>query len=196
MQVFAIRSKLDHKFIVPDYVDEDGTRVFLAWPTREEAQVGLEYHFEARTDADLWEIVELTKPVLNPSAPYTVVDLVNDSWGVAEEKGFHEGQDNGRDTTLKRLCLIHTEVSEAAQIVKRKWPSFRPGSSEREYAQIGSMEGLRADLAEELADVMIRIGDLALCCGIDGVQLARAIVAKHNKNLGRPKYYGTTKEES
>lgn len=129
----------------------------------------------------------MTKPV----SQYTVVDLVNDSWTIAEQKGFHEGQDGGRDCTLKRLCLIHTEVSEAAQIVKRKWPLVVSHISDVRCA----ME-CREEFAEELADVMIRIGDLALCCGIDGGMLARAIMAKHNKNMGRPKYYGTTKEVS
>lgn len=129
----------------------------------------------------------MAKPV--SVSQYTVVDLVNDSWHIAEEKGFHEGRDSGRSCTLLRLCLVHTEVSEAAQVVKRKWPEVVS-----EFSDVRKALEAREELAEELADAMIRIGDLAFCCGIDGGQLARAIMAKHHKNLSRPKYYGTPKE--
>lgn len=64
---------------------------------------------------------------MNKADPLADIDL-NGLWQMQqrihacmEEKGFHEGRTgNGRDDTLVRLCLIHTEVSEAADVVKKK----------------------------------------------------------------------------
>ena len=99
-------------------------------------------------------------------------------WRVMEEKGFHDGRGAGRDDTLVRLCLIHTEVSEAAQEVKRHW-SDSPSAD------------LRDRLADELADIVIRVADLAECVGVD---LEAHCVGKMLKNSLRPKNYGTPAE--
>jgi NTP pyrophosphatase (non-canonical NTP hydrolase) len=109
----------------------------------------------------------------------TIRDWQNAAWILAEEKGFHEGRmGTDRDTTLLRLCLVHTEISEAAQEVKRHWkgePSF-----EQKFV-----------FGEELADAVIRLLDLAECVGVD---LQSAIECKMEKNRGRPANYGTPKE--
>lgn len=98
----------------------------------------------------------------------------SECWRLAEQKGFHAGRGNSRDDTLVRLCLIHSEVSEAVQEVKRRGP-----------------EAAREQLAEELADVLIRVFDLAGCLEID---LNAAVAAKMAKNQARPHLYGTPME--
>lgn len=103
----------------------------------------------------------------------TIAELVRQSWQIAEDKGFHFGRDAGRDNTLLRLCLIHTEVSEAAQEVKRH------GTAD---------PAVRHRLALELADVLIRCADLAGCLDLD---LQEACLAKLEANRQRPHLYGT-----
>lgn len=99
-------------------------------------------------------------------------------WDGMEEKGFHTGrQPDGRDDTLVRLCLIHTEVAEASQEVKRHWLHSGPESDES-----------RERFAEEMADTVIRILDTCECTGVD---LEKAVAAKMEKNMKRPFLYGT-----
>ena len=97
-------------------------------------------------------------------------------WKLAEDKGFHDGRANwDRDDTLVRLCLLHTEVSEAAQLVKKRWADSPTAVDLREFG-------------EELADVFIRLADLCCCVGVD---LDGAVRAKMAKNAARPHLYGT-----
>jgi NTP pyrophosphatase (non-canonical NTP hydrolase) len=101
-------------------------------------------------------------------------DYVFDSM---ETKGFHEGkQGKGRSETFERLALIHTEVSEATQVVKRH------GIEDKEHLDM---------FAEELADVQIRLLDLAGCVGIN---LYDFVVDKMEVNMKRPHKYGTPQE--
>ena len=51
----------------------------------------------------------------------SLAQIVAQVWADMEAKGFHAGRGTSRDDTLVRLCLVHTEVSEAAQVVKRHW---------------------------------------------------------------------------
>jgi NTP pyrophosphatase (non-canonical NTP hydrolase) len=99
-------------------------------------------------------------------------------WDVMEEKGFHEGRTNTRDDTLVRLCLIHTEVSEAAQEAKRHWV----GEGDRNE---------RVSVCLELADALIRILDLTACLGVD---MEEMFGLQMMKNKNRPRKYGTPEE--
>ena len=113
----------------------------------------------------------------------TIEELQDQAWRSAEEKGFHSDL-NGIDqrrALLVRLCLLHTEVSEAAQVVKRKWGPI--GSAQRSAAE--------GELALELADVAIRLGDLAETAGIN---LSDAVDVKMQQNRQRPHLYGTPGE--
>ena len=93
---------------------------------------------------------------------------------IAEQKGFHEGRTRkGRDDTLIRLGLVMTEVAEAMQVIKRTGDVSKP------------------EFAEELADILIRVGDLAYLTDVD---LEAAVLGKLNKNMDRPHMYGTPKE--
>ena len=108
-----------------------------------------------------------------------------EAFDIAEEKGFHAGRTASRDDTLVRLCLIHSEVSEAVQEVKRGWmDNLTPEERANQRA-------LREKVGEELADVLIRCADLAECIGVD---LQEHVIQKLKKNRARPTGYGTPHE--
>src|SRR5438132_1647627 len=83
----------------------------------------------------------------------TLADLQRLSWHIAEEKGHHKNLRSfpAREATLIPLGLVHTEVSEAMQEVKRH-----------------GVSQLNLDtISHELADILVRVGDLAQELGID-----------------------------
>ncbi len=106
------------------------------------------------------------------------------AWDGAEAQGLHTNLDTLplREATLIRLALVFTEVAEATQLVKRHG-IFPPDSP--------SARSLLRDLAEEFADVLIRLGDLAVCLQID---LNEAVDHKLAANTLRPYRYGTPGE--
>ena len=82
----------------------------------------------------------------------------------AIDKGFW---DKGQERSIPTLlCLIHSEVSEALEVYR------------------GGHDGT---LGEELADVVIRVMDMAAGYGID---LEEEIYQKHQRNLTRPRLHG------
>lgn len=84
----------------------------------------------------------------------------------AAANGFWEEREDPDDYIPKCLALIHSEVSEAL-----------------EAHRVGDME----EFGEELADIIIRIGDLAEHEGFD---LTREIQEKMEKNEGRSYRHG------
>jgi NTP pyrophosphatase (non-canonical NTP hydrolase) len=87
----------------------------------------------------------------------------------AEEKGFWEDVNiKDRRHVLSLLALITTETSEAVEAVRKDDP---------------------ANFAEELADIMIRVFDVA--GGLD-VNIGRAVLDKMEKNRGRSFKHGKT----
>lgn len=116
----------------------------------------------------------------------TIQDAQYAAWLLAEEKGFHDGRSGaGRDDTMVRLALLHTEVSEATQLVKRHFPDNIPHINECGCLDVGNA------FSEELADILIRLLDLAGCTGVD---LQSAYNLKMAINARRPHNYGTPKE--
>lgn len=107
--------------------------------------------------------------------PRSINEWQRDVWDLAEEKGFHDGRTNTRDDMLVRLALIHTEVSEATQEVKRHWVGE------------GSPQA-RQNTGRELGDAMIRILDLMGGLGLDTESILEDI---HAANSRRPHKYGT-----
>lgn len=91
--------------------------------------------------------------------------LQNEIYDVAYRNGFHELEGNDLFTPTK-LALIISEVVEALEAHRRKKDS---------------------DIASELADIVIRTMNLAESLGID---LAQAIVNKHEFNKTRPYKHG------
>ena len=90
-------------------------------------------------------------------------------------KGWHEDDaENPWDEAPKWLCLIHSEVSEAME-------SLREGLPLSEKLE-GTLE-----FSEELADVVIRIMDMAGALELD---VASAIIKKIKHNKTRPYKHG------
>ena len=99
------------------------------------------------------------------------------AWNIVEQQGLHDALRtlDVREATLIRLGLVHTEVSEAMQEVKRH------GVTAENLHTIG----------EELADILIRVADLAQELHIPLVQ---EVDQKLAKNRLRPYKYGTPEE--
>ena len=84
--------------------------------------------------------------------------------------------DKVQESIPVKLCLIHSEVSEALE-------DFRTGA----LIEYTDGKGKPLGLPSELADVVIRCFDLAGALGID---LDAAIERKHAYNLGRSRMHG------
>lgn len=93
----------------------------------------------------------------------------------AESKGFWEAPDNtapdGRyniNVVLCKIALIHSEASEALEEIRAKGK-------------------ITPHVAEEMADIIIRVADF---CGGYDLDLAGAVAAKMAKNKARPRLHG------
>lgn len=100
-------------------------------------------------------------------------EMQQEAWQTSEDHGFHDGPDQLNIPT--KLMLICCEVAEAME-------EFRDGS-ELSYHVGQKPEGISA----ELADVVIRVGDL---CGILGIDLDLAVQEKMMYNKTRQHKHG------
>jgi NTP pyrophosphatase (non-canonical NTP hydrolase) len=84
---------------------------------------------------------------------------------------------------LEKLCLVHSEVSEATEEARVTEPEPGIIGAIRYRESDGKPEGFGI----ELADAVIRIMDL---CGALGIDLEEAIRIKHKFNMTRPQRHG------
>jgi NTP pyrophosphatase (non-canonical NTP hydrolase) len=102
----------------------------------------------------------------------TLNDMAKTAHLNSRDKGFWTGQANRNLPT--KIALIHSEVSEVLEALRHNNP---PSDHVPEISSV----------AEELADIIIRVGDLAIYMGID---LEKAIDLKMLFNSTRPIMHG------
>ena len=100
-----------------------------------------------------------------------ISEMQQQAWQNSENHGFHDNND-----IPTKLMLIVAEAAEALE-------DNRSGAMAEAILESGKPTGF----ASELADIVIRVGDLA---GIVGIDLEAAVVRKMNYNAGRPYKHG------
>lgn len=107
----------------------------------------------------------------------TLEELIKESYQTAVIKGWWEEDRNLGEL----LALMHSEISEALE----EWRSGRDIKTiHYEPTEVGPKP---CGFPVELADLLIRVGDL---CGRTGIPLERAIGAKLEYNKMRPYRHG------
>lgn len=105
-------------------------------------------------------------------------DMAEQAYEMSADHGFHADDDNPLSIPAK-LALIHSEVSEALE-------DHRKGRTEMYFEPDGKPCGFPS----ELADIAIRLGDIAWQANVD---LNEAVKAKMTYNKGRPFMHGEGK---
>ena len=98
---------------------------------------------------------------------------------LAREKGWYDGHPRN---IAEMIALIHAEASEALE----EWRDSDPDNPEWPLSRV-TREGKLVGFETELADIAIRVMDLAEFVGVD---LAQAICDKHAYNQTRPRRHG------
>lgn len=96
---------------------------------------------------------------------------------LAVKNGFYEHFNPTPDCIASKICLIHSELSEALEEV-------RLGPQDPMYTK---PNGKPIGLGIELADVFLRLVDLCEALNID---LEQMVETKHEYNLTRPYKHG------
>jgi len=96
----------------------------------------------------------------------------NNRYFVRGNDGEFVSVDMSNTFIAKRISLIHSELSEALEAIRKNGPDIM----DKHCPKYTNME-------IELADVVIRCMDMSRYYGF---RLSEAIVSKHNFNVGRP----------
>ncbi len=105
-----------------------------------------------------------------------IKDLQKEAHAIAKEKGWHDKHRSVGDL----IALCHSELSEALQ----EYRAVKPSGSLSDIYFIGNAP---QGFAIELADLIIRVADMAELLGID---LEEAIKVKMAYNRTRPYRHG------
>jgi len=119
--------------------------------------------------------IELGKTV-SGEHEWSVRGLVEMAHATAREKGWHDPEHPR--TIPELLCLVHSEVSEALEAYR---------DPDREICVEYEVDGKPEGVPSELADVVIRVADVA---GLLGIDLEGAIRRKLAYNKTRPQRHG------
>lgn len=122
-----------------------------------------------------------------------ISELQKRSWSISEDKGFHEARDSD---TVYALALIHSEVSEALEanrggkedLVDRLERTAETDIDAHSELLMEAVDEIEPDpIGEELADIAIRVADLA---EEEGVNLEKEIEVKLALNEEREELHG------
>lgn len=116
----------------------------------------------------------------------TIRELVTKAHMLARQKGWYEGPPRNIG---ELLALVHSEVSEALEAYRTDYREDIPsdGTARRWFDGPPTVSAKPIGFASELADIVIRVADLA---GYLGIDLEAEIERKHAFNLTRSHRHG------
>jgi len=121
-----------------------------------------------------------------------IVDECHDTSNRSGWWDKYQGKDLSPEEIASKLCLVHSEVSEALEEVREA--NLSPyytlnvnGSDETVIVPGGTVNAKPEGLPSELADVIIRVFDL---CGYMGVDIVTALRVKMDYNKTRSHRHG------
>ena len=131
------------------------------------------------------EPITTYEPMVPIEGDLRLKDIIRITAQINRAKGHRSSLDRADFKELMTcLALMHTEVSEATQVLKRL------GNRKEGAKALDTMDAF-ADFGEELADALIRICD---CAELAGIDLQESVRTKLRKNNDRPYKYGTRYE--
>lgn len=123
----------------------------------------------------------------------SIEEMQRKAWENSEAHGFHlasrpdPGGEYWRNYIASKLALIHSEVSEALEALREGNHAAVLGSNSLIETEEDDHPGKPYGFMSELADIVIRVGDLA---GIVGGDLEAALELKMEYNETRPFKHG------
>lgn len=124
---------------------------------------------------------------LEKGRPMNLNEMRDEAYATSKSKGWYE---RGRRDIPTLLCLVHSEVSEALEAWRISGDEGISADAKKAASekQLAIANGFKPEgVAAELADVIIRIGDL---CGAYGIDLDAAVKAKMAYNKLREYRHG------